>query len=129
MFDQEIAVSGEPYMKKSKLLALAQEYLFEPLSKLFGRKKKDGDEEDGTIEPLDVHKEPSLDLESSWDILSKAFDKGLITEEQFLKAREQYTLAKTRQAVETLSKAFDNDQITEEQYFEYLKKAKTIASW
>lgn len=121
--DTDIAVSGEPYIKKSKLLALVQEHLFEPLINLFStRKKEDG----GDIEKLETTKEPELDLEQSWEILQKAFDDGFITDEQFLKARESYYSAKADQAVETISKAFDNDLITEEQYLDAVEKAKTV---
>lgn len=65
-----------------------------------------------------------IDLEHHWQILSNAFDQGLISEEQFFKAREKYLSLRVDNAAETVSKAFDEGQITEEQYVPVIEKAK-----
>jgi 8-oxo-dGTP pyrophosphatase MutT (NUDIX family) len=66
---------------------------------------------------------PEETVDSSFQTISTAFDNGFITEIDFLKARELFLIAKSKQAIDTIVKAFDLDLISEEQYFDALKKA------
>lgn len=65
-----------------------------------------------------------LSIDEHWDIIKDAFDKDIITAEEFLKARAQYVKLKKAESLEIITKAFDENLIDEVQYLEALELAK-----
>lgn len=63
------------------------------------------------------------DLETYWEVLSKAFDDGHISEEQYMKAREQYLTLKKCWSMDMITKGFDEGLVSEEAYLGAIKKA------
>jgi 8-oxo-dGTP pyrophosphatase MutT (NUDIX family) len=61
-------------------------------------------------------------LDSSWLTLQDAFNNDLITEEQFLKAREQYLKLKKAEALSIIAKGFDEGLVSEEDYLKVVEK-------
>lgn len=62
-----------------------------------------------------------ITLDSSWLTLQDAFDNDLITEEEFLKARDQYLKLKKAEALSIIAKGFDEGLVSEEDYLKVIQ--------
>lgn len=63
------------------------------------------------------------DLDDHWNMIVEGFDKRIVTEEQYLKAHEQYNRLKKAEALITIVKGFDQGLVSEEQYLEVISKS------
>jgi 8-oxo-dGTP pyrophosphatase MutT (NUDIX family) len=67
--------------------------------------------------------EEGLTIDDHWNLITEAFDKELINEDQFCKAKTKYEKAKKKEALNILQKAYGIDLITDDQYIQALIKA------
>lgn len=54
-------------------------------------------------------------------IIIEGFDKGIVTEEEYMQAKQQYTRIKKAEALQVIKKGFDEGIATEEEYLEAKK--------